>query len=148
TSLSRQPLLVGPLPGHSRRSRTLYSSFQRCLPSRLRHQTSSCPTSVTLLCRWTGTTRPSPPWPSSDVLTGLSSSISPCQSSTNVPAASWRRTVEPRNRNSTGSPTTSPNSCPGTSASVPSSIPNGATHSALSGGGAPGTAGSAVSTPM
>ena len=39
-------------------SRTLNSSFHRCLPSRLMHHNSSVPTSVTLLCRCTGTIRP------------------------------------------------------------------------------------------
>jgi hypothetical protein len=50
--------LFGLLAG---RSRTLNSSFQRSWPSRLRHQSSRVPTSVTLLCRCTGTRRPSFP---------------------------------------------------------------------------------------
>src|SRR5205823_4592302 len=86
----------------SSRSRTLYSSFQRSLPSRLRHHSSSVPTSVTLLCRCTGTVLPCLPGPSSVVLTGASSSICPSHSSTIVPTVSCRRTLEPRKRNSTG----------------------------------------------
>ena len=77
---------------HSARSRTLNSSFQRCLPSRLMHHSSSVPTSVTLLCRCTGTVRPSLPGASSVVASGLSSSIWPSHSSTMVPTASLRRT--------------------------------------------------------
>src|SRR5262249_43081527 len=91
-------------------SRTLYSSFQRCLPSRLIHHSSSVPTSVTLLCRCTGTVLPCLPGASSSVATDASSSICPSHSSTTVPTASARRTVEPRKRNSAGSPTTRPNS--------------------------------------
>ena len=86
------------------------------------------------------------PWlPSSAaraVSSGASSwSSSGAQRSRTVPAGSSRRVVEPRKRNSAGSPTTRPNSGPGTSASVPSSIPIGTTQSALIGGGTPGTAG-------
>jgi len=36
---------------YSGRSRTLYSSFHRSLPSRLWHETSNCPTSVTRECK-------------------------------------------------------------------------------------------------
>src|SRR5262249_31664246 len=39
---------------HSERSRTLNSSFHCCLRSRLWQDSSNVPTSVTLLCRWTG----------------------------------------------------------------------------------------------
>src|SRR5689334_14831226 len=58
---------------YSSRSRTLNSSFHRCLPSRLWHHSSSVPTSVTLLCKCTGTARPA--LPSSVVEIGASSSI-------------------------------------------------------------------------
>ena len=57
-----------------------------------------------------------------------------------TPALSWRRTVEPRKRKCTGSPTTRPN-CASIATSVPSSMPKGATHSAWIGASKPGTAG-------
>src|SRR5439155_1690009 len=91
------PKQLGEKQNHdSGRSRTLYSSFQRFLPSRLKHHSSSVPTSVTLLSRCTGTVCPSLPGASSVVASGASSSIWPSQSSTSVPTASPRRTVEPR----------------------------------------------------
>ena len=116
--------------------------------SRPTHQTSSVPTSVTCARSVTGTVRPSSPSAVSVASSGASSSISPSlHCSTTVPGTSFRRTDDPKKRNSAGSPTTSPNSAAGSAASLPSSMPKGATQSAFTGVGMPGTAGAAVSTP-
>src|SRR5262249_45462317 len=89
---------------HSGCSRTLNSSFQRCLPSRLRHHNSSVPISVILLCRCTGPICPSLLGASSVVASGLNSSICPSHSSTIVPTPPPRPTAHPRKRNSPAYP--------------------------------------------
>ena len=107
------------------------------------------PVSVTRACSRTATTSPGAR-PSAGRLTSISCSScssSGLQKSSSAPTGSWRRTLEPKKRKRTGSPTTRPNCCSGSGTSVPSSMPNGARHSACSGGSKPGIAGIDDSTP-
>src|SRR5581483_7182426 len=127
-------------------SRTLNSSRQRSLSPGGANQSSSVPISVTWAERRTGTRLPASP--SSSTLSGDSSSSSDvCHSSSTSPIRSSRRVDDAKKRKVAACPRRSPNSAPGTARRLPSSIPNGTTHTALTGGGWPGTAGIALATP-
>src|SRR5690606_28874854 len=124
------------------RARRHYSGLSfRTLSSTLKHSpgtrgssgnasSSNVPTGVIDALSRTGTK--SPAWrPSASKVTEIgesSTSSSSDQSSSSLPVTSSRRTVEPKKRNSTASPTMTPSSCGRTSGVEPSSSPNGATQ--------------------